>query len=56
MNNVADNQCLQMNDLMVLHSCGNMEAFKVHFPHLRESVSQSASQSDRQAVEMKDGM
>lgn len=36
MNNVADNQCLQIDDLMVLHSCGNMETFKVHFPLVRD--------------------
>lgn len=56
MNNVTDNQCLPMNDLMVSHSCGNMETFKVHFPHPRKSVSQSVIQTDRQAVEMKDGI
>lgn len=56
MNNVTDSQCLPMNDLMVSHSCGNMETFKVHFPHPRESVSQSVIQTDRQAVEMKDGI
>lgn len=48
MNNVADYQCLPMNDLMVSHSCSNMETFKVHFPHPRESVSQSVSHPDGQ--------